>query len=854
MIGSTISHYRITGKIGEGGMGVVYLAEDTRLDRAVALKFLQADSMDDSRRHRFLQEAQAAARVHHPNICPIYEIDEDAGRIFFVMAYVEGETIGDLVQRHRVLPLDLALDLAIQVASGLDAAHRQGIVHRDIKSNNIITDKQGHACILDFGVALREGSERITESGGAVGTPAYMSPEQAQGLEMDRRSDIWSLGIVLFEMLAGRLPFRGGTQFNVLYAIVKDNVPDVAALRPDVPPALQHALRKALNKEPEKRWQTAGEFAAELRRIRESLSQDTVTLLVTPAVPPAARPAWLKRGLFAAALLVALVAAYFGWRDLWPRGAALPEEKQIAVLPLDIASQDENLRVLADGLMETVTTKLTQLDELQGKLLVVPASEIRSRKITSAEAARRIYGANLVITGSAHRWGKQIQLTLNLVDTAKMRQIAGRTFDFDTDDPIALRDGAVNGVIQLLTLRVSPAGSAAMASGETSTPGAYTEYLKGVGYLARYDVRGNIDRALAAFQEAVRQDPKYALAWAGLGDAYWKKAYQATDKQWRTLAMESIQRAIQMDAGLAAPHVRLSVILAANGQAAEAVEEARKALRIAPDNADAFRALAAAFVAAGQFDDAEQAYLDAIRRQPADWTGHFTLGNFYMRQGRPAQARTAWESARKLTPDNEMVHRSLAILSANEGRFKEASDMLERTLKFEPGGRTYSTLGVTLYYQRRFAEAAAALQSAVSLDPGVYLIWGNLGTVLRHLPGQEQKATAAFAKAIELGGKVLQAKPADRNTWANMAEYHAKLGQREQALREIQQIPVADRNAYPDRLVLAYELIGERRRAVEMLLSLPANATGWNYIRRDPDLDALWADPALESLRRVRRP
>ena len=372
--------------------------------------------------------------------------------------------------------------------------------------------------------------------------------------------------------------------------------------------------------------------------------------------------------------------------------------------------------------------------------------------------------------------------------------------------------------------------------------------------MARYDVRGNIERALAAFQEAVRQDPKYALAWAGLGDAYGKKAYQATDKQWRTLAMESIHRAIQIDPGLAAPHVKLSVILAANGQAAEAVEEARKALSIAPDNSEGFRALAAAFVAAGQFDDAEQAYLDAIRRQPADWTVHFTLGNFYMRQGRPAQARAAWESARKLTPDNEMVHRSLAILSANEGRFKEASDMLERTLKFEPGGRTYSTLGVTLYYQRRYAEAAAALQSAVSLDPGVYLIWGNLGTVLRHLPGQEQKATAAFAKAIELGGKVLQAKPADRNTWANMAEYHAKLGQREQALREIQQIPVADRNAYPDRLVLAYELIGERRRAIEMLLSLPANATGWNYIRRDPDLDALWADPALESLRRAKRP
>jgi serine/threonine-protein kinase len=852
MIGSTISHYRITGKIGEGGMGVVYRARDMRLDREVALKFLSADSMDDSRRHRFLQEARAAARVQHPNICPIYEINETDGRIFFAMALVEGETISDLIQRERTLPLETALDLAIQVAGGLDAAHRQGIVHRDIKCNNIIAGRQGHASILDFGVALREGTERITATGGAVGTPAYMSPEQAQGLDVDRRSDIWSLGVVLFEMLAGQLPFRGGTQFNVLYSIVKDPAPSISKVRPGLPDALEQALRKALAKEPDQRWQTAAEFAAALRRVRETLPQDTVTLLSNSTVTAPARTDWMRRGLIVLALL-GLAAAYMGWRGLRPAGDPLPEGKQIAVLPLDASGQDENLRALADGLVETITTKLTQIEDLQGKLIVVPASEIRGRKITSAEAARRIYGANLVVTGSAQRWGQQIQLTLNLVDTQKMRQIAARTLEFDAGDPIALRDGAVNGVIRLLTLRVSTAGATAMASGETSKPGAYTEYLKGVGYLARYDVHGNVDRAVAALQEATRQDPKYALAWAALGDAYWKKTRQATDKRWGVLAMESIQRAIQLDAGLAIAHVRLSKILTEAGRTPEAVEEALKALGVAPDNADAFRALAGAYAAAGQNQEAEEAFRNAIRRQPADWYGHYALGFFYFQRGRDGEARTAWEAARKLTPDNELVHRNLAVLALREGRFKDASDMLERTLKYEPGGMIYSGLGVALYYQRRYVEAAAALNSAIGLNPEIYLIWGNLGTVCRHLPGKEQQASEAFLRAIELGGKVLLVKPGDYNARANMAEYQAKLGVKDKALAEIQQIPVAERRTYGDRLTLAYELSGERRRAVQLILSLPADAAVLNYIRRDPDLEGLWNEPELERIRQARR-
>ena len=278
-------------------------------------------------------------------------------------------------------------------------------------------------------------------------------------------------------MLTGQLPFRSGTQFNVLTSIVKDPAPDLSSLRPELPDALTQAMRKALAKDPSQRWQTAGEFAAALSRVNEPPPSDTVTLLSATTIGRQARIRRARRVAITVAILLSITAAAsVGWRYLPAAETISQEEKQIAVLPLDTAGQDENLRALADGLVETITTKLTQIEELQGKLMVVPASEIRSHKITSAEAARRIYGTNLVITGSARRWGNQIQVTLNLVDAKKMRQIAARTLEFESSDPIAMRNGYVNEVIRLLTLRVSPAESTAMSSGETSLPGAYTEY------------------------------------------------------------------------------------------------------------------------------------------------------------------------------------------------------------------------------------------------------------------------------------------------------------------------------------------------------------------------------------------
>jgi serine/threonine-protein kinase len=847
LIGATVSHYRITGKLGEGGMGVVYRADDTKLERPVALKFLPPGSAPQTASNRFLQEARAAARVQHPNICPIFEISEHEGRLFFAMACIEGKTIAHLAEGAPVA-LDTALDLAIQIAAGLEAAHRQGVIHRDIKSSNIIVDCDGHACILDFGLALLRNTERVTTPGIAVGTPAYMSPEQAQGLPLDCRTDIWSLGIVLFQMLTARLPFQRDDHFSVLYAIVKEEPPAASTLRPDLPADLDSALRKALAKDPAQRWQSAAEMAAALRRIRGNGESATRTLTAfRPVEPPRSR--FRKLALAGLAIALLAVAGTLGARRFWPTAAALPEEKQIAVLPLDIIGNqnDENLRALADGLVETLTAKLSQVEDFQGKLLVVPASEIRSQKITTIEAARRLYGANLAFTGTAQRWPDRIHFTQVLSDTATKRQLSANNLDLDANKPIQIRDRAVDEAVRMLALKLTPATAIAMKTGETATPGAYGSYLTGVGYLARYDVKGNADRAIASLEAAISQDPRYALAHAALGEAHWRKAKLTSNKEEADLARASIMEALKIDPRLSVAHVKLGEIYSESGQPSLAIAEEESALKIAPGNAEAYRALGAAYSALSRFSEAESAYRQGISHQRADWYGYLLLGFFYLQRGRLADARATFETAQKLTPDNEVVYTNLAALDMYEGKYQAAVNSYSKALHFEPGAKTYASLGIANYYLHRFPEAAQALNKSIGLDPGVYQTWGNLGTVYRHLPDGQEKARQCFLKALDLANRTLQVLEGDFRAHANMAEYEAKLGRGARAYAEIDRIPPSARSPYLDRIVLVYEFAGDRRRAIATVQSIPPNDPILNFLRNDPDLDALWRDIAAPS-------
>jgi serine/threonine-protein kinase len=830
-------------------MGVVYRAEDTRLERPVALKFLPHGGFIEQSKSRFLNEARAAAKARHPNICPIYDIEEADGELFIAMACIEGETLAQKVARGPLQPLQAA-EVAVQAASGLACAHRLGIVHRDIKSSNIMLDAAGQVFIMDFGLALSFDATRLTSAGASVGTPAYMSPEQAQGRDVDARTDIWSLGIVLYEMLTGTAPFRREHRDALIYAIVHDPAP---ALPESIPAPLREVVAKALVKDPAGRWQSAAEVETRLRRYLGTSSTGShwdalaTETLITSAPAGRRRRRWWLAAVAAAFLIggAAGVWTLADWRRPAESAVTHPAGRQIAILPFQTAAPGQAVSSVADGMIEILTAALSNFEHSERGLTAIPTSEIRRRGITTPEAARRFFGATLAVTGSAQAAGDKVEFTANLVDTAAGRQIGTRTFLYDPGDPLASRDRAVSAVLQMLNMEVPTAARAAIAAGDTAQPTAYSAYLEGRGLLARYDVPGNVDKAIGSFTAAARQDPKYALAYAGLGEAYWRKARTTGDREAGALAAQNAEYAVRLDGSLPIVHSVLGSVYRDAGRQQDAINEFLRAMELAPANAEAPRQLAEIYSALGRFDEAEKLYVSAAASRPTDWYGHLLLGLFYYGRERYAEAEAELNQAKALTPDNDLVRIDLGAVYRMHGRYREAVEEYQQALRIRSSASTYAGLGGAYYYEHRFAEAVAAVEAAIDLDSSDYRYWGNLGIYYGWVPGSEAKAAPALRRAIELAEKFAATQKFDYSVRANLAEYRARLGDATGALAEIDRIPQGARTPLTTRLAIVYELTGHRDRAIEAIRTNLKSPASLNQIKDDPDLGSLWREAKL---------
>jgi len=496
--------------------------------------------------------------------------------------------------------------------------------------------------------------------------------------------------------------------------------------------------------------------------------------------------------------------------------------------------------------MEVLTEALSNFDRYQGAVMAIPSAEVRRRGLGNPADALRVYGASLAITGVVQPFGDNLRCSLQLVDTASERQIGAATFDYDPANPRAAKNQAVEHTARLLGLHLRPDTAKLSSAADSGTPAAYSAYLEGRGLLARYDVTGNVEKAIASFRRAVEIDPNFVLAWSSLGAAYWRQGFTVRDKEKVDLAVESAEHAVRLDPSLAVVHSMLGMVYGRAGRNEDAIRELRRALEIAPENADAPRELGRIYANLGRFAEAEASYLKATQARPTDWYGFLQLGIFYQDRERYKEAETAYRRASEFAPGNEIAARNLGTVYVETGRYEEAIAAFQNVLKIRPAARTYLTLAATYYLQHKFLEAAAAAETATELDSVNDQAWGNLGGYYKWAPGSESKIAPALRRAIELAEKRLRVTPTEHTIHANLAEYRARLGDSKGALAEIAKIPEDVRQPVASRLALAYELTGNRTKAIELIRTTIKNAASLGQIKDDPDLAGLWADPEFQ--------
>jgi serine/threonine-protein kinase len=644
-------------------MGEVYYAEDTKLHRPVALKRLFPELRPSSKtRHRILQEAQRASALSSEYIASVYDVLEDDGEILLVMEYVDGSTLRRRLETIGRLPLNSFLPVAVQCAEALAEAQQKGILHRDIKPENIMLTAADHVKILDFGLARQfpvaspTAMTVSTESRslGCVGTLGYMAPEVLLEQELDARTDLFSLGIVFYEMLTGRHPFDTHKPVATADHILHAQPPPMKTLVAEVPAGLERIVFKMLAKSPEERYATAADLLVDLRALQHEVGHPSISPIELPT------PRWLET---AARLGIALVLAVLAllvlsgvsrhWKS-WLDISELPAKKNLAVLPFAAADIDPDSRAFSQGLAETLTAKLSQLGD-RYPLQVVSPSEIRTLATASIEQVRANLGVNLVLEGSFHQSGTKVRVNYNLVDAQTQRVLRADTITADAADPFALEDRVVNSALRALDLELSAQERNALASRGTSQPVAYDFYVRGRGYLQEYQKPENIESAIQLFTRALESDPNFALGYAGLGESYWQKYKHTHDGEWVAKALEACQRANMTGFG----YNCLGTVYNGTGKYEEAASEFQHVLQTDRTNDDAYRGLAFAYEHLGKMTEAEDTYRRAISARPEYWAGYSWLGAFFYRGARYDEASLMFAQVIKLAPDNARGYSNL---------------------------------------------------------------------------------------------------------------------------------------------------------------------------------------------------
>ena len=867
LVGRTVGPYRVESRLGAGGMGVVYRATDERLGREVALKFLAPQlHADAGARARLLQEARAVAALDHPHVATVHDVGETPeGALYLAMAYYRGETLAEVVARGPVDPAE-AVVLGIQIAEGLAAAHRAGVVHRDVKPANILVVPEGGpgggpcAVVLDFGIAKTD-DVALTRTGQSVGTALYMAPEQVRGEPADARADVWGLGVVLYEMLAGRRPFGGPYPAAASYAVLHEEPPPL----PPLPDGLAETVARCLAKDPDARVPSAQALADALARVRDGRAPDAAptgpqsapnrSAELGPTPPAAGAPRWARRwlaaprwrwaaALGAAALAVALATA------VWP-GSATAEPQRLAVLPFRTVGPDA--QALSAGLVETVTGKLGGLAALRGRVRVVPASEV-DPGLTPTQAHDRL-GATLVVEGTVQTEGGRVRVTLTLVDVAdgEPDQVGVRALDDDSGSSFALQDAAVLELAGLLRVEVAGPARRTLAAGGTDDPEANELYLRGRGVLRQQQGAADLARARALFARALALDPSFALAHAALADAQWETYGATSETVWADRAVESAQRALDLDGDLAEVHTALGVIHEGRGEYDRALAALARALDLDPDHAEAVRRLARVYAAQGRADEAEAAFRRAVALEPDSWRARNSFGVFYLRQGRTGPAAEQFRRALAADPTNTTLLYNLGSAAWKTGDLDEAGRAFDRVRRLDTAHASAVTaLAAVRFARGDYARAAETAARAVALRPDDPAAHIALAESRWWTPGQRDRARQDYARAADLARAQVRVGPTP-DALVPLAVALLGSGRPDSARAVLDDVEamLAPADATVEQayaLAVASERAGRRDRALAWLESAFRRDYGRVQARRSPWLAGLRSSPSYRSL------
>jgi len=788
--------YQIIEELGHGGMGRVYKVQDTDIKEKVALKLLRPEiTLDKEAVERFSNELKLARRIGHRNVCKMFDLGRAEGTTFITMEFVPGEDLKSFIHRAKQLSIGTAISIAKQVCEGLEEAHRLGVVHRDLKPGNIMIDKDGDAKIMDFGIARSLSGKGITGAGVLIGTPEYMSPEQVEGKDIDQRSDLYSLGVILYEMVTGRLPFAGDTPLSVAHKHKYEAPENPKLLNPNIPEDLSGVILKCLEKEKAARPQSAADLRAELERIEKGLP-------TTERVAPERKPFTskqitvsfrLKKVIIPAAAFVAVVALGIALIKVLPKKAAPPavaSKRSVAVLPFENIGDPGEDEAFSSGLTEDITTQLSKISELDVRS---PTSAMRYKKsgLGIKEIGRELNVVN-ILAGRVQRAEGKVHITARLIDATSDTNIWADTYDRDFREIFSIQSDIAQQIAAALKATLTPAEKERVEKKPTKDIRAYEYYVKGREYYSRYKKEDN-EHAIELFKKALELDPDYALAHAGLADAYYQRIgrFGFPEAEWFDAAIEEAQKVISLDPTLAEGYKALGTAYGFfKGWWRKAVEAGQKAVEANPNSAIASNALGEYYLNIGELDKAFPFVKKAIALSPVDAFPCSDLGWLYSGLDDPVRAEEWLKKGLELQPDLDWTHQALIDLYLALGEYNKAIELGQTYLSKFPGNPDAMIYAAEAELFSGHYEKAQKYYQKIGEQPAALWLVGTQPIELGYIywkAGRKDEARELFQRSLDRLHKRLEQGDESPGIGFSMAAIYAVQGNKEQALRWLQE-------------------------------------------------------------------